>query len=363
MSEILTVDDIRWNKGWRDEEEERQARRLEKQERELAEERERKATRKAREAEKQPAASTNWWTPIDDRLNEHLKNWLWGAIDDRIRQNLEHHFFSGDLGVGGAVIGGLKDGIAEIVGKLRAQVQGLKADSEKQQCSFEAKLTEQKERFQASNSDGEQWRAQLCEELKRALVELTDALGGQLAALERRLRAVPGRLPVAKTYCPDTVHYAGHVVVHRGATYQALRDTARAPPHVDDWICIASAGRDAITPTMRGTFNVYKKYAQLDVVEYDGASYVARRDNPGVCPGDGWQSLSRSGRRGPAGETGPRGKKGEKGEKGDAPEIVGWHLERETYRAFPVLADGKMGPELNLRPLFEQFFLESYAVE
>jgi len=42
--------------------------------------------------------------------------------------------------------------------------------------------------------------------------------------------------------------------------------------------------------------------------------------------------------------------------------IVGWHLERKTYRAFPVLADGKMGPELNLRPLFEQFVEETSRV-
>ena len=61
------------------------------------------------------------------------------------------------------------------------------------------------------------------------------------------------------------------------------------------------------------------------------------------------------GRRGPVGKTGPCGKTGERGAKGDAPEIVGWHLEPATYRAFPVLSDGRMGAELNLRPLFEQF--------
>jgi hypothetical protein len=66
--------------------------------------------------------------------------------------------------------------------------------------------------------------------------------------------------------------------------------------------------------------------------------------------------MSRAGGRGPAGEVGPRGRKGERGARGeDAPEITGWHLERETYRVFPVFADGKMGPELNLRGLFEQY--------
>jgi hypothetical protein len=71
--------------------------------------------------------------------------------------------------------------------------------------------------------------------------------------------------------------------------------------------------------------------------------------------------LSRSGGRGPAGETGPRGRKGERGAKGnDAPEITGWHVERGTYRAF--LVDGKMGVPLELRPLFEQFVLETSYV-
>jgi hypothetical protein len=56
---------------------------------------------------------------------------------------------------------------------------------------------------------------------------------------------------------------------------------------------------------------------------------------------------------------------GERGERGaDAPEITGWHLERKTYRAFPVFSDGRMGPELNLRGLFEQYAEEtSHAVE
>jgi hypothetical protein len=113
---------------------------------------------------------------------------------------------------------------------------------------------------------------------------------------------------------------------------------------------------------MRGTFDVYKKYTQLDVVTFDGASFVAKRDNPGICPGDGWQLLASCGRAGDKGRPGPTGKKGENGEKGDAPEITGWHLERKTYRAFPVLVDGKMGPELNLRPLFEQFIEETSCV-
>src|SRR5262249_47803170 len=135
-------------------------------------------------------------------------------------------------------------------------------------------------------------------------------------------------------------------------------------PGGSDWVCVARAGRDAVTPNFRGTFNAHKTYAHFDVIEYDGSSFIARRDDPGV-PGisDGWQPLSRAGRRGPAGatgETGPRGRKGERGARGeDGSEITGWHLERATFRAFPVYADGRMGPELNLRGLFEEFVAQA----
>ena len=125
------------------------------------------------------------------------------------------------------------------------------------------------------------------------------------------------------------------------------------------------AGRDGLTPNTRGAFDVYKKYAQLDVVEYEDASYIARRNNPGICPGDGWQLVSRSGRRGPAGERGLQGRKGERGARGeDAPTIASWTLDRKNYRAVPTMSNGTQGATLELRGLFEQFVEEtSHAAE
>jgi hypothetical protein len=40
-----------------------------------------------------------------------------------------------------------------------------------------------------------------------------------------------GKLPLVRAYKPEAVHYEDDVVVHLGATWQALRDTGRAPPH------------------------------------------------------------------------------------------------------------------------------------
>jgi hypothetical protein len=105
---------------------------------------------------------------------------------------------------------------------------------------------------------------------------------------------------------------------------------------------------------------VREKYARLDVVTSDGAAFIAQRDNPSICPGDGWQLLSRQGRPGRKGETGASGPRGEKGEKGEpGPMIVSWMVDRERYRAIPFCADGSSGPELNLRGLFEQYHSET----
>jgi hypothetical protein len=53
------------------------------------------------------------------------------------------------------------------------------------------------------------------------------------------------------------------------------------------------------------------------------------------------------------------GPRGAKGEKGDSAEIVGWRIDRENYVATPVMSDGKDGPPLELRGLFEQFHSEA----
>lgn len=123
-----------------------------------------------------------------------------------------------------------------------------------------------------------------------------------------------GKLPVAKPWT-DGVCYEGDVVTHNGATWQAQRDTGREPPH-DDWICLAAAGRngqDGRSFAIRGTWSAEADYATLDVVALNGATFVARRDAPGECPGDGWQLMSAQGKRGKEGEPGRRGEVGKAG--------------------------------------------------
>jgi hypothetical protein len=187
----------------------------------------------------------------------------------------------------------------------------------------------------------------LRDEFNAATTKLHDEINTRLA-----------RLPLVKTWEPDAVHYIGDVVTHDGSVYQARKDTGKEPGH-QDWILLARAGHDGcdgITPNFRGVFDARETYRRFDVVEHDGSSFVALRDDPGIPGDDGWQLLSKSGSRGPVGETGPRGKKGDRGDRGEArPTIVNWVLDRQRYRAIPTMSDGKPGAPLELRGLFEQF--------
>src|SRR5262249_29602078 len=111
----------------------------------------------------------------------------------------------------------------------------------------------------------------------------------------------PGKLPLIKVFERDKVYYAGDVVVHDGSCFQALKDTGRGT-ETADWICVARCGRDAISPTIRGTYNVHETYKQLDIVALDGAAFIANKNAPGLCPGSDWQMISRQGRQGRRGE-------------------------------------------------------------
>jgi hypothetical protein len=60
-----------------------------------------------------------------------------------------------------------------------------------------------------------------------------------------------------------------------------------------------------------------------------------------------------------AAKRGLPGARGPKGEPGlAAPQIIGWKVDRERYRAVPFYSDGKPGPAIELRDLFEQFLNE-----
>jgi hypothetical protein len=154
------------------------------------------------------------------------------------------------------------------------------------------------------------------------------------------------------------VFYEGDVVTFDGGTFQATCDTGQPPTHAD-WICLALAGRDAKQLSIRGTYNPGDDYKEFDVVMGNGSSFVARRDDPGACPGEGWQALSLVGKRGPQGPRGEVGERGLQGERGPPGEsgavIVAWETDLANYSMRAVLSDGSSGGEINLRSMFERY--------
>jgi hypothetical protein len=100
-----------------------------------------------------------------------------------------------------------------------------------------------------------------------------------------------------------------------------------------------------------------ESYRAFDIVALNGGCFIARRDDPGDCPGEGWQLMSTPGKRG---QQGPRGERGPAGLTGPAgPAIKNGQIDWERYQATPLMSDGSEGPTLELRPLFEQFLMEA----
>lgn len=152
--------------------------------------------------------------------------------------------------------------------------------------------------------------APINEHIARAVAALPPAPAGKDGA--------PGMLPIAKAWA-DGVCYAADVRVHKGALWQARRDTGRAPGDGEDWVCLAARGdngKDADEIEVRGTYDAAAIYRRLNIVALNGGAFIARKDDPGACPGDGWQMIVQRGKPGAPGEKGAKGDRGEPGPAG-----------------------------------------------
>lgn len=163
----------------------------------------------------------------------------------------------------------------------------------------------------------------------------------------------PGMLAEVKPWSQG-IHYAGVIVTHAGATWQAKRDTAQTPTH-DDWAQIAAAGRDAPIGTVHGLYDQTVSYRMFDLVVFNGSEWRAKRDEPGPLPGDGWALAAQVGRAGKPGERGASGPAGPPGPPGI--KIAAWEI--KDYTVIPVLTDGTLGPALDLAGILERYHHES----
>jgi hypothetical protein len=201
----------------------------------------------------------------------------------------------------------LERSLGQVVSRARGELDLLKAQAEAIMATASAKAAESEARLNALDAA-----------ITARLEKLTDGERGDKGEPgERGERGPAGMLPNVKAWASE-VHYAGEVVTHAGQTWQALTDTGNEPGS-DDWACIAERGtdgRDAPGMIIRGTWATENEYQALDVVALNGAAFVAKIDNPGPCPGEGWQLMSAQGKRGAAGERGDKGDKGDRGEPG-----------------------------------------------
>lgn len=74
----------------------------------------------------------------------------------------------------------------------------------------------------------------------------------------------------------------------------------------------------------RGLFDETASYRSLDRVALNGSEWIARKDDPGPLPGDGWMLSARAGSRGERGERGPRGEPGPAGPSMSEAEIFAY---------------------------------------
>src|SRR5262249_21829640 len=168
-----------------------------------------------------------------------------------------------------------------------------------------------------------------------------DLLEGRVTELEQRAQ----RFKLATTGAEGWENYFQSLILQERDYFFALLAELIAGLQRDFRDETKAMLDQALATRVRGTFAPNTNYARGDMVVLDGGSFVARKDNPGPCPGAGWQLMAKQGQRGIAGP------KGERGPPGAV--ISGWILDRGNFRVTPRLSDGSLGPPLELRELFE----------
>jgi hypothetical protein len=111
-----------------------------------------------------------------------------------------------------------------------------------------------------------------------------------------------------------------------------------------------------VSPKIKGTYRDDETYQHLDIVALNGSSFMARHDDPGACPGDGWQLIASAGRQGKPGLKGERGEAGPRGVSGAS--IARGEIDRKTYTLKLIMSDGSEVP-VPCRGFFEQYHEES----
>src|SRR6516165_2485544 len=261
-------------------------------------------------------------------------------------------------------IAAILDGVVRLGEAINEQLDRLFDETE----FLRRELNANSAKLQAALADIRAAKAEMREEIRTELrTELRAEIADRVALIKQPVDGAPGptgppgKLEIVKDHIKGQVYYQRDLVIAGdGALYQAERDTAATPPDTD-WRCITRAGRDGKDALMRieGTYDPAAKYRWLSIVTLNGSSFVAHDDDPGPCPGDGWQLIASAGRRGQQGPQGERGERGLMGPPAIVPRIASTNIDA-GYNLNLIYTDGS-ADSIPLRAAFEQFFAETGA--
>lgn len=98
-------------------------------------------------------------------------------------------------------------------------------------------------------------------------------------------------------------------------------------------------GKDAYPGEVKGVFDPNEAYRARDIVKLNGSSWIAKIDEPGEIPGEGWMQLASTGKRGERGERGPVGS-GKNGKDGASP--IDLRFDAQEMKFLMTLDDGNI---------------------
>jgi integrin beta 3 len=117
-------------------------------------------------------------------------------------------------------------------------------------------------------------------------------------------------MTTVKAWSPDAITYRHAIVTHGGQTWQALMDTATEPAEGGNWILLAARGAEGAGINPQGRYEETATYLKGDAVAADGSLWLAKYDEPGPLPGDGWMLAVKAGGKGRPGDRGLQGPPG-----------------------------------------------------
>lgn len=298
---------------------------------------------------------------------DQLKTAIDGLLD--IATNLNERFDTMPV----AVQHILSEKLAQIGDQIQEAVRkARKKDNQLASVLFERKLVDEIEKaralmaeqyesvFEALRADTEQgindaigdvnlelnlrfteWAREQKQEVDARIGEIPQMVEG--ARGEPGEAGPPGTVGRAKLWERDRTYARGASVAHNGGLWQSKITTEEEPGLSVDWTLLTNGVQDVFicdgdlvlrfsdhaerncgpvvgepgrSPVPRSTYDPRETYRALDIVAVKGGGYIARRDNPGKCPGPDWQMISQRGTRGAPGKEGAQGKQGEPGPPG-----------------------------------------------